>query len=133
MIAKLQCTVIDCPDPTALATFYGHVLGRHPVTDDATWTTLTAPDGQQIAFQQVADHRPPRWPDPAHPQQFHLDFEVETREDVIRARHEVEALGATFLHDSGGARSGFLTFADPAGHPFCLCYGQGLPPAADAG
>ncbi|MBB5933555.1 VOC family protein [Streptomyces zagrosensis] len=125
MIATLQCTVIDCPDPAALAAFYERVLGWRLNAADPTWVTLTSPQGQQFAFQQVANYQPPRWPDPAHPQQFHLDFEVGTRQDVEQAQREVEALGATFLHDSGGARAGFRVFTDPAGHPFCLCYGQG--------
>ncbi|MFB7293108.1 VOC family protein [Actinacidiphila glaucinigra] len=129
MIATLQCTVIDCPDPTALGTFYQGVLGWALDTADPSWVTLTSPHGARIAFQEVPFHRPPRWPDPEHPQQFHLDFDVPTRADVERAHEEVVALGAVFLHDSGGERSGFRVFADPAGHPFCLCYGQAPGPA----
>lgn len=129
MIATLQCTVIDCPDPSALGAFYHGILGGDLDTADPSWVDLRAPDGTRIAFQQVPVHRPPRWPDPEHPQQVHLDFEVPTRADVERAHEEVVALGATFLHDSGGERSGFRVFADPAGHPFCLCYGQGAEPA----
>lgn len=49
---------------------------------------------------------------------------MDTVEDVERAQREVIELGATFLHDSGGERSGFRVFSDPAGHPFCICYGQ---------
>ncbi|GAA4664136.1 VOC family protein [Streptomyces buecherae] len=128
MIAKLQYTVIDCPDPTALAGFYGAILGWRQNADDPDWVTLTSPEGQRFAFQRIADYRPPRWPDPNHPQRFHLDLEVETRDDVERAQREVEALGATLVHDTGGARSGFRVFTDPLGHPFCLCYGQGLGP-----
>jgi predicted enzyme related to lactoylglutathione lyase len=69
----------------------------------------------------VLGHRPPRWPDPQCPQQFHLDFDVE---DIDAAQERVLALGAVLLHDSGGRNSGFRVFTDPAGHPFCLCYGQ---------
>ncbi|MFE6779967.1 VOC family protein [Streptomyces sp. NPDC057702] len=128
MIAKLQCTVIDSPDPTALAGFYATVLGWRRDADDPDWVTLTGPGGQRFAFQRVADYHPPRWPDPAHPPHFHLDFEVETRADVERARRAVESLGAALVHDTGGARAGFLVLTDPAGHPFCLCYGQHLAP-----
>ncbi|MBT2385060.1 VOC family protein [Streptomyces sp. ISL-11] len=127
MIAKLQCTVIDCPDPAALAAFYAAVLGWRVDADDSDpdWVWLTGPaGGPRLAFQRAEDHRPPRWPDPDHPQQFHLDFDVE-RADLERAHREVLALGATFLRDSGGGTCGFQVFADPAGHPFCLCYGQG--------
>ncbi|MEU7133787.1 VOC family protein [Streptomyces sp. NPDC046261] len=128
MIAELQCTVIDCPDPSALARFYSAILGWRVESDedDPAWVWVTDPaTRQRIAFQGVrGEYHPPRWPDPGHPQQMHLDFDVATREDVERAQAEVIALGATFLHDSGGEKSGFRVFADPAGHPFCLCYGQ---------
>ncbi|MCU4744990.1 MULTISPECIES: VOC family protein [Streptomyces] len=125
MIATLQCTVIDCPDPMALARFYGSILGWELDDSSPPWVTLTdAATRRKIAFQYAPDHQPPRWPDPSHPQQMHLDFDVPTREDVLRAEEEVLALGARFLHDSGGQTRGFRVYEDPAGHPFCLCYGQ---------
>ncbi|MCG0285138.1 VOC family protein [Streptomyces sp. PSAA01] len=124
MIATLQCTVIDCPDPAALAAFYGRILGWRVDDSDPEWATLTAEDGRRLAFQLAPGHQPPRWPDPAHPQQIHLDFDVDTIKDAERAQQELIELGATFLHDSGGERSGFRVFNDPAGHPFCICYGQ---------
>ena len=49
-------------------------------------------------------------PDPARPQQMHLDVMVE---DVAAAGPRVLALGATKLGGPG-------VYADPAGHPFCL-------------
>jgi catechol 2,3-dioxygenase-like lactoylglutathione lyase family enzyme len=124
MIATLQCTVIDCPAPAALADFYAAILGWEVDDSDPSWVWLTGPDRQRIAFQRVEEYHPPQWPDPAQPQQFHLDFDVPTRADVERAQREVLALGAEFRHDSGGAERGFRVFTDPAGHPFCLCYGQ---------
>ncbi|MFC5146507.1 VOC family protein [Streptomyces aureoversilis] len=126
MIAKLMYPVIDCPDPAALAGFYARILDWEVDASDPEWVWLTSAAGQRIAFQEAKDHRPPRWPDPEFPQQFHLDFEVGTIEDVERAQREVIALGAVFLHDSGGERKGFRVFNDPAGHPFCICYGQSL-------
>ena len=68
-----------------------------------------------IGFQKVDDYRPPQWPDPEFPQQSHLDLEVD---DLAEAHEQVLALGATLLHD-GGPR--YQVFADPVGHPFCLC------------
>ncbi|MEV4435344.1 VOC family protein [Streptomyces sp. NPDC049555] len=127
MIAKLQCLVVDCPDPLALARFYAAILGwRVEADEEPDWVWLSEPGtGRRIAFQKVkGEYVPARWPDPEHPQQMHLDFEVPTRKDVERAREEVIALGAVFLHDSGGKERGFVVFSDPAGHPFCLCYGQ---------
>jgi predicted enzyme related to lactoylglutathione lyase len=120
MIAKLQCTVVDCPDPGALGAFYQGILGGELDDSDPAWVWLTLPDGVRFAFQEVLGYRPPRWPDPQYPQQFHLDFDVE---DVDAAQEQVLALGAALLHDSGGRNAGFRVFTDPAGHPFCLCYG----------
>jgi hypothetical protein len=38
---------------------------------------LIGDDTWQVMFQQVAEYNPPQWPDPAHPQQGHLDIDVE--------------------------------------------------------
>jgi hypothetical protein len=63
-----------------------------------------------LAFQLAPDHQPPAWPDPARPQQVHVDVMVK---DVAVAGPRVLALGATRLN-------GDDVYADPAGHPFCL-------------
>ncbi|MFE5907595.1 VOC family protein [Streptomyces wedmorensis] len=122
MIAELQCLVIDCPAPRELAEFYRAVLGgevdrpdRRWSLDEA-WSTLHTPAGAVLCFQGVADHRPPVWPDPERPQQFHLDFGVA---DLDAAQEQVLAHGATVLDEGDGRRS-WRVYADPAGHPFCL-------------
>lgn len=103
--------VIDCRDPAALAAFYSGLLGL-PVTyrsDD--FVVVAASDRSSgLAFQLARDHRPPTWPDPAVPQQIHLDVMVE---DVAADGPRALALGATKL-------DGENVYADPAGHPFCL-------------
>ncbi|MEV5437644.1 VOC family protein [Streptomyces sp. NPDC052682] len=122
MIAALQCVVLDCPDPLELAGFYQSLLGgavnqpdrRWSVGED--WATLHTPSGLVLAFQRVAEHRPPRWPDPARPQQFHLDFGVP---DLDRTQERVLAAGARVL-DAGAPDRSWRVYADPAGHPFCL-------------
>ncbi|MFF8840281.1 VOC family protein [Streptomyces sp. NPDC015130] len=122
MIAALECVVLDCPDPAALAGFYRSVLGgtvnrqdrRWAVGDD--WATLHTPSGLVLAFQRSADYRPPAWPDPARPQQFHLDFSVP---DLAQAQEQVLALGAAVLDNGPDGRT-WRIYADPAGHPFCL-------------
>ncbi|WP_328301506.1 VOC family protein [Streptomyces sp. NBC_00435] len=125
MIAEMQCVVLDCPDPAALAAFYASLTGgevnrpdRRWATDES-WATLHTPAGAVLAFQRAEDHRPPRWPDPARPQQLHLDFGVT---DLERAHTEVLARGATLLDESRTAE-GWRVYADPAGHPFCLVRG----------
>jgi catechol 2,3-dioxygenase-like lactoylglutathione lyase family enzyme len=122
MIGRIHAVVLDCPDPAALAGFYAEVTGLTRRDGDDDWVTLADADGRsRLCFQAVPDYRPPRWPDPAFPQQFHLDIEVD---DIDRAEPRVLALGATLLRDGGGRDSGFRVYADPAGHPFCLVWGQ---------
>jgi catechol 2,3-dioxygenase-like lactoylglutathione lyase family enzyme len=110
MIGRLHHLVIDCPDPLALATFYSRLLGL-PITyrsDD--FVVVSDNDTTSgLAFQLASGHQPPSWPDPARPQQMHLDVMVE---DVAAAGSRVLALGATKLDGD--------VYADPAGHPFCL-------------
>jgi hypothetical protein len=70
--------------------------------------------------QLAPDHVQPEWP-AGTPQQIHLDLYV----DDIRAAHdEAMALGARLLKpaDDLDAVEGFQVYADPAGHPFCLCW-----------
>jgi hypothetical protein len=118
-LATLECVVLDCPDPAGLAAFYHSLLGGSINQRDPRWTvgdrwaTLHTPAGQVLAFQAVDRYVPPRWPDPAHPQQFHLDFHVEALEP---AHASVLALGGRLLESARGWR----VYADLAGHPFCL-------------
>ncbi|WP_405614704.1 VOC family protein [Streptomyces sp. NBC_00076] len=116
--AKLGSVVLDCPDPRALAGFYAGVLGG-TVKDEGEWVDLVLPDGQTLAFQAAPGYVPPRWPAPDHSQQFHLDLTVE---DLDAAEKEALALGARPLETEDRSRT-FRVYADPAGHPFCLCAG----------
>jgi catechol 2,3-dioxygenase-like lactoylglutathione lyase family enzyme len=111
MIGRMHHVVLDCPDPAALARFYSQLLGQ-PITHQSDdWVVVAASDTSSgLAFQLASGHRPPTWPDPAVPQQVHLDVMVE---DVAAAGDRVLALGATKLN-------GQDVYADPAGHPFCL-------------
>lgn len=119
-VATYGLVALDCPDAALLAHFYQGVLGGEVKQYNAIWYDLHVPGGAHIAFQEVPDHRPPEWPSADHnSQQAHLDFNVA---DIERAEKQVLALGATplDLDDRGGER-GFRVYADPAGHPFCLC------------
>lgn len=117
MIGRLHSTVIDCPDPRALAGFYCELLGMHVVKSDDDWVTIrNDSDAPAIAFQLAPKLQEPRWPDEARPQQFHLDVQVD---DIERAEQRVLALGASRLDTDG---DDFRVYADPAGHPFCLVW-----------
>jgi catechol 2,3-dioxygenase-like lactoylglutathione lyase family enzyme len=109
----LFAVTIDAPDASALARFYAGLTGMR-VSYDGPAGALISGDGRNLMFQQVSNYRPPRWPDPAHPQQAHLDLLVE---DLDAGQARALELGATSL-DAGGDR--YRVFSDPAGHPFCL-------------
>jgi catechol-2,3-dioxygenase len=112
----LMGVMLDCPDAAALSSFYAGLLGK-PVTFEGDGMAMIGEDGAQpLLFQQITDYRAPRWPDPAHPQQFHLDVTVP---DVDEAEAAVLDLGATSLSAGG---DNWRVYADPAGKPFCLCW-----------
>ncbi|WP_420033995.1 VOC family protein [Streptomyces sp. cg28] len=118
-IARLGAVVLDCPDPLALARFYAALLGGTPAPDPAEpdWVDLEVPGGQPLAFQEAPGYVPPPWPSVGGAQQFHLDLTVE---DLDAGEKEVLALGATVLDNEDKDRS-WRVYADPVGHPFCLC------------
>ncbi|MGW5735272.1 MULTISPECIES: VOC family protein [Streptomyces] len=119
-IATYTLVALDCPEPEPLARFYQAVLGGEIRRYDEDWYDLYVPGGARLAFQRAPDHRPPKWPQgESDSQQLHLDFNVS---DMDKAQAEVLAEGATALDlDDRGGERGFRVFADPAGHPFCLC------------
>jgi predicted enzyme related to lactoylglutathione lyase len=114
-IARFPSFVLDCPDPRALATFYGALLDWKVEASDE-WAEVRADYGQCICFQPVQDYTPPRWPGQEVPQQMHIDVMVD---DLDVGEKAVLDLGAT-KHDHQPGTT-FRVFLDPAGHPFCLC------------
>ena len=119
VIGRLEKTVIDCPDPRALAEFYAQMLGMVINEDIGDWVVIGSNPGlRELAFQRAAVWTAPRWPDPAHPQQMHLDIRVT---DADRAEQEMLALGATRV--PAEHETGFRVFTDPVGHPFCIVFG----------
>ncbi|AOS65870.1 catechol 2,3-dioxygenase-like lactoylglutathione lyase family enzyme [Actinoalloteichus hymeniacidonis] len=115
---RLEAVVLDCPDPAGLAAFYGAVLGWETVAEDsgADWVRLRNPAGSSdLCFQRDPEYLPPDWPGRARPQMLHLDIEVA---DVVTEHERVSALGARLLAADSAT---FRVYADPAGHPFCLC------------
>ena len=121
---RLTDVIIDCPDALELAGFYAALTGAEvDPTSTATWASLPL-EGFDLAFTPVEDYRPPRWPDGAHPKQFHLDFEVD---DLVVEDARVRALGASLRQEHvDGDGFGFQVYVDPVGHPFCLCRNRGV-------
>ncbi len=93
MIGRFEKIVIDCPAPRALAEFYCQVLGMRVNEDIDGWVVIgSAPGLRELAFQRVTEWVAPGWPDPACPQQLHLDIRVN---DADKAEQELLTLGAT--------------------------------------
>ena len=120
MIGQLRSVVIDCPDPRALAAFYAELLGVPFVEGDTDddWVVLGRPARSPAASRLPAGTQPAAagLAGPGAPQQFHLDVTVD---DIEAAEKAALALGARRLPGEG---EGFRVYADPAGHPFCLCW-----------
>jgi len=117
-IARFSLVALDCPQPFELAKFYAAVTGwsvRDGTEDDDDWVQLVSPQGATLAFQLAPDHQPPAWPSDDHPQQLHLDFDVD---DLDAGEAAVLAAGATKAETQPG--ESFRVYLDPAGHPFCL-------------
>ncbi|MHA6806015.1 VOC family protein [Salinifilum ghardaiensis] len=123
---RLLAFVLDCPNPRALAQFYGRLLGWEidEGESDPEWVELADPfGGARLAFQQDPEFRRPTWPDAELPQMAHLDVRVSS----LDAAHErALAAGARQLPQPPDRReASFRVYADPVGHPFCLCAGAG--------
>ena len=123
-VLQLTDFIIDCPDTMELAAFYSEVTGR-PVKGGSHGNWAGIQFGEiELAFIRVEDYRAPQWPDRGHPKQFHLDFEVD---DIEAEELRVVGLGATLRQEHTDADGyGFRVYADPVGHPFCLCRNRGV-------
>jgi catechol-2,3-dioxygenase len=117
MVGQLRSVVLDCPDPSELASFYEKLLGAERLAGgDETWMVIVA-GGTRLAFQRSDDYQPPTFPDPHGSQQFHLDVLVE---DIEEAEPKALALGARLVQKDNDDT--FRVYADPVGHPFCLVW-----------
>ncbi len=128
---QLIHTAIDTTDARGLAEFYRQLLGLHyrpgdePPTDgedDADWLVLLDQDERRVvAIQEVERLERTTWPSHDVPMQMHLDFRVDSHEELERHRARAEELGAVLLLDRTDEPDEELyVLADPSGHPFCL-------------
>jgi catechol 2,3-dioxygenase-like lactoylglutathione lyase family enzyme len=115
-----QVVVFDAADMAAESAFWADLLGGTVRADDDDWHSVLVDGESRIGVQLAPNHVAPDWPD-GEPQQIHLDLWVE---DLGPAHDRVMSLGARFLKpaDDLAAAEGFQVYADPAGHPFCLCW-----------
>ena len=121
MKLRRRILVFDAADLTAESRFWAGVLGGTVDAED-DWHTVFVDGKPELAVQLAPNHVPPEWPD-GTPQQSHLDLWVE---DVDAAHDEVMSLGAKCLKPAEDrppeAADNYQVYADPAGHPFCLCW-----------
>jgi catechol 2,3-dioxygenase-like lactoylglutathione lyase family enzyme len=115
-----QIVVFDTADLEAESTFWSGLLGGTVDADD-DWHTVYVDGEPRLGFQLAPNHVKPDWPD-GEPQQIHLDLYID---DIRSAHAEAMAVGARLLKPAEDldAEEGFQVYADPSGHPFCLCWG----------
>ncbi|MBA8793978.1 catechol 2,3-dioxygenase-like lactoylglutathione lyase family enzyme [Friedmanniella endophytica] len=121
--------VLDVPDLQVAADFWCRLLATTVVDTDHDWIALAPVAGLRLAFQWAPDVPAPTWPDPAVPQQAHLDLHVA---DLDAAEATVLAAGGRPVEGPGDDPS-FRVYRDPSGHPFCLCRESGPGPGQEAG
>jgi len=111
--------VLDAANIEEVSTFWAGLLGgRVDSSDD--WHTVLVDDVPRLDVQLAPDHVRPEWPG-GQAQQIHLDISVT---DIEAAHEHAVGLGAVPLTEPDRtAAEGFQVYADPAGHPFCLCWG----------
>lgn len=123
MIIDQYVVVFDAHDIDSESTFWAALMGGEIIREDH-WNDVTDHRGDvRLSVQRVENYTPPHWPDGV-PQQLHLDLHVG---DIAAAHAHVIALGARVIGAPVDitAPRGFQVYADPAGHPFCLCWGGG--------
>jgi predicted enzyme related to lactoylglutathione lyase len=118
---NLQVVVFDAADLNAESNFWARLLGGTVDAED-DWHMVLVNGEPKVGVQLAPDHVPPEWPD-GTPQQIHLDLWVD---DFEEAHTEVMSAGAKLLQAAVSTESpdNFQVYADPAGHPFCLCWVQ---------
>lgn len=121
MKIKRQIIVFDAADLAAESGFWAGLLGGTVKADD-DWHNVVVDGEWRFGVQLAPNHVPPDWPDGTPEQQIHLDLYVD---DLKTAHEQALSLGARLLKpaDDPDAAQGFQVYADPAGHPFCLCWG----------
>jgi uncharacterized glyoxalase superfamily protein PhnB len=107
--------VLDCADPSGLATFWAGALGYDNVGSAGSYVMLVDRDraGPKLLLQQVSEAKSGK-------NRMHLDIHCD---DVDAEVARLEALGATRQLDDDRREFGmrWVVMADPEGNEFCVC------------
>lgn len=118
-LITFRATVLNSPDPQALARFYSRLLGWPLAEDEPDWARLEHPDGGTTLSFQIEDlYQRPVWPAKAGTQQMmqHLDFRVT---DLDASCAHAASCGA-ILDEHQPEPDDLRVHRDPDGHVFCL-------------
>jgi hypothetical protein len=123
MDIKHRMIVFDAADLDAESTFWASFLDGTVEKWGETWHAIWVDGGWALGVQHSPNHQPPTWPDNTQPQQIHLDLYFEGQTAHAEAHTKALTLGARLLKSGDlTAPRGTNVYADPAGHPFCLCW-----------
>lgn len=116
-----QVVTFDAADLTAESRFWAGMLGGTVDAED-DWHMVFVDGKPRVGVQLAPNHVPPEWPH-GTPQQVHLDLWVD---DPKAAHDEALSLGAKLLQPAedttAESSDDYQVYADPAGHPFCICW-----------
>jgi hypothetical protein len=120
MKVKRLVVIFDAPDLEVESTFWAGLLDGQVYAEE-DWHGVAVDGVERLGFQLAPNHVPPDWPLGMPQQQLHLDVWID---DLHEGHEKAISLGARLLQaaDNPEAPAGFQVYADPAGHPFCLCW-----------
>lgn len=125
MQLRHRMIVFDAADLDAESAFWAGLLGGTVQRASDRWHNIWVNGEWQLGVQHAPDHVAPQWPDGTE-QQMHLDFYLSDRTDLDSTHESIIELGGSLLRSADPtADHGVQIYADPAGHPFCICW---LPP-----
>lgn len=120
MKIKRTIIILDAANLADESAFWANLLGGVVDAEDE-FHSVTVNGEWRLGIQFAPNHVAPEWPSGAQQQQIHIDVWVD---DLKEAHERVVGLGGTLLKPSEdpSAQEQFQVYADPAGHPFCLCW-----------
>ncbi|HEU5157487.1 MAG TPA: VOC family protein [Streptosporangiaceae bacterium] len=117
MTLRIQCVVIDCHDPAAVAAFWEGALGWRRTHDSADEIVLEPPAGS-AADGVAPDLLFVRVPDPNHGKnRLHLDLRPDDQDAEVA---RLIGLGARRAAVGQGPDVSWVVLADPEGNEFCV-------------